>query len=64
MTLPETDRFLAKRLIDTGIPRDLAWQAIENTSLIADRCNVTLPKAERLRYPIEARDWESWSPSR
>jgi DNA polymerase III alpha subunit len=60
LTLPETDKKLAKRLIDTGVPRDQAWEAIENTSLIANRCNVTLPKAERLRYPIESRDWEPW----
>ena len=39
MTLPESDGILARRLMKTGIPREQAWQAIENTSLIADRCN-------------------------
>ena len=51
MTLPESDKLLAKRLIATGIPREQAWQAIENTAIIASQCNVTLPKAERLQFP-------------
>jgi DNA polymerase-3 subunit alpha len=60
MTLPASDKILAKRLIDTGIPREQAWQAIESTAIIGEQCNVTLPKAERLRYPISEEDWKPW----
>jgi DNA polymerase-3 subunit alpha len=51
LTLPETDQIIAKKLIDSGIPREQAWQAVLNTAEIAARCNVTLPKAERLQFP-------------
>lgn len=51
LTLPESDKLIAKKLIDTGIPRAQAWDAIMNTADIASRCNVTLPKAERLQFP-------------
>jgi DNA polymerase-3 subunit alpha len=51
MTLPESDKIIVKKLIDTGIPRQQAWEAVMNTREIAGRCNVTLPKAERLRFP-------------
>lgn len=51
LTLPETDKLVVKRLVDTGLTREQAWQAVENTALIADQCNVTLPKVERLKFP-------------
>lgn len=51
LTLPESDKLIVKKLIDTGIPREQAWQAVMNTADIAARCNVTLPKAERLKFP-------------
>ena len=51
LTLPASDKIIVKKLIDTGIPREQAWQAVMNTADIAARCNVTLPKAERLQYP-------------
>ena len=51
LTLPETDKIVVKRLVDTGLTREQAWQAIDNTALIAGQCNVTLPKVERLRFP-------------
>jgi DNA polymerase-3 subunit alpha len=51
LTLPETDKIIVKKLIDSGIPREQAWQAVMNTADIAARCNVTLPKAERLKFP-------------
>ncbi len=51
LTLPTSDKIIVKKLIDTGIPREQAWEAVMNTADIASRCNVTLPKAERLRYP-------------
>lgn len=51
LTLPESDKIIAKKLIDTGIPREQAWDAVMNTAEIASRCNVTLPKAKRLQFP-------------
>lgn len=51
LTLPETDKIIVKRLVDTGLTREQAWQAVDNTALIADQCNVTLPKVDRLRFP-------------
>src|SRR5580765_2302478 len=51
MTLQASDKIMVKKLIDTGIPRQQAWDAVMNTADIASRCNVTLPKAERLQYP-------------
>jgi DNA polymerase-3 subunit alpha len=60
MTLPESDRTLHERLVKTGLSRGAAWQAILNSEYIAEMCNVTLPKAERLTYPISAKDLEPW----
>lgn len=45
------DKILFNRLIETGLSRKAAAHALHNARVIADRCNVTLPKAERLRYP-------------
>lgn len=60
LTLPESDKSLQDRLVKTGISPRLARSAIENSRYIADQCNVTLPKAERLRYPITEEDLEPW----
>jgi DNA polymerase-3 subunit alpha len=51
LTLPESDKVIVKKLIDSGIPRQQAWEAVMMTADIARRCNVTLPKAERLKFP-------------
>jgi Zierdtviridae DNA polymerase len=64
MTLPESDRELGERLMKTGLSRDEAWEAIVNARYIADGCNVTLPKAERLRYPIGEEDHVPWETQR
>lgn len=61
LTLPESDKQLAARLRRTGLSREQAWEAIENSANIASLCNVTLPKAERLRYPIKPKDLEPWT---
>jgi DNA polymerase III subunit alpha len=64
LTLPASDQILAKKLIGTGLKREQAWEAIYATADIAEQCNVTLPKAERLQFPCPdgwtARDliWE------
>lgn len=61
MTLPESDKELGERLMKTGLSREAAWQAILNSEYIADMCNVTLPKAERLIYPITEEDLKPWN---
>lgn len=60
MTLPESDRSLGERLMKTGLSRGAAWEAILTTERIAGECNVTLPKAERLHYPVSKGDLEPW----
>jgi DNA polymerase III subunit alpha len=60
MTLPESDEALAERLIKTGLSKTGAWEAIMNTEVLAERCNVTLPKAERLVYPMSQDDLRPW----
>jgi len=60
LTLPDSDEWLAGRLEATGLPRKWAWYAIEMSAIVAERCNVTLPKAERLRYPITEDDLVPW----
>jgi len=64
MTLPASDKDLGERLMKTGLTREEAWEAIVNARYIADSCNVTLPKAERLRYPIGEEDHEPWGTPR
>ena len=64
MTLPESDEDLAERLVKTGLTKRESWDAIETARYIADSCNVTLPKAERLRYPIREEDHEPWGTQR
>jgi DNA polymerase-3 subunit alpha len=61
MTFPESDKILYDRLRRTGLSRRGATEAIASTAEIARRCNVTLPKAERLRYPVGEEDWLPWT---
>jgi DNA polymerase III subunit alpha len=61
MTLPESDKDLGERLMKTGLSREAAWQAILNSEYIAEMCTVKLPKAQRLVYPISAKDLEPWT---
>ena len=49
---PVDDDVLLKRLVHTGLSVKQAGQAIANSKLIAQRCNVTLPKVDNLRYPL------------
>jgi DNA polymerase-3 subunit alpha len=60
LTLPSSDKALAARLRRTGISRDQAYTAIDNSAYVGSLCNVTLPKAERLRYTIADGDLEPW----
>ena len=60
LTLPSSDKELASRLEATGLSRKAAWSAIETSADIAEQCNVTLPKASRLKYPISGQDMVPW----
>lgn len=60
LTLPDSDAKLARRLMRTGLTKEQAWNAIEWSAYIGDCCNVTLPKADRLRYPISDADLVPW----
>ena len=56
LTYPQSDREIETDLVDTGLSRDDAREAIKNTARIAERCNVVLPKMDRIRYPGTRRD--------
>jgi len=60
MTLPESIEDLTTRLEKTGLSSRAAREAIANAWDIGSMCNVTLPKADRLRYPISKSDMEPW----
>lgn len=60
LTLPASDKDLAERLIKTGLSKAASWGAIETSAEIAQRCDVTLPKASRLEYPVSERDLIPW----
>lgn len=61
LTLPDSDRELWRRLCKSGLSKRAAEEAILMSAEIAEMCNVTLPKAERLRYPITDADLEPWA---
>lgn len=61
LTYPESDREIYGDLVGTGLSRKAAVAAVEETSRIADRCNVTLPKAPPPSYIVGQRDWEPWT---
>lgn len=52
LTHPTSDKEIHRRLVGTGLTRSQAAQAILSTEEIAERCNVVLPKTERLRFPL------------
>jgi DNA polymerase-3 subunit alpha len=49
--IPRSDAEVFERACRAGLSRGAAIEACRNTAVIADRCNVTLPKAERFSYP-------------
>lgn len=53
LTHPLTDRLAYDRLLATGISKSATQGSLRNTAEIAERCSVVLPKADRLRYPLE-----------
>lgn len=61
LTYPTSDLEIRKDLQATGLTKSQAEQAIANTGEIAGRCNVTIPKMDRLRYPITEEDFKPWT---
>ncbi len=53
LTLPVSDQQIHERLRGTGLSAKAAQEAIDNTAVIAERCSVTLPKMEFVRFPVE-----------
>lgn len=52
LTHPGSDSVAYDRMLASGLSKRGAVQALRNTAIIADRCNVVLPKAERLKFPL------------
>ena len=52
LTLPLTDKQIHRALMRTGLGWKDAQAAIDATADIAWRCNVTLPRNERIRFPM------------
>jgi DNA polymerase-3 subunit alpha len=52
LTHPSSDVVAYQRMSASGLSPRGAVQALRNTAVIADRCNVVLPKADRLRFPL------------
>lgn len=52
LTPPTSDNEIWSNLVGTGLTRQQAIDAIVNTEIIGQRCNVTLPKNELLRFPL------------
>lgn len=51
LTFPESDKAAVEKLRGTGLSKMAAWQAVESTMDIAERCNVELPKAPPIKFP-------------
>lgn len=48
-TYPTSDEHMTKRLVDAHVTPVNAQAAIDNTQVVADRCNVVLPKTKPIR---------------
>ena len=62
LTYPESDAEIRDDLIGTGLSKRDAEAAIDNTVLVAARCNVELPKMDRIRFPGTKEDLKPWPP--
>lgn len=60
LTYPLSDAEIINDLVGTGLTRAEATEAVDNTARIADRCNVELPKMERIQYPVGEDDLQPW----
>lgn len=54
LTYPESDGEITNDLQGTGLSVEDSQSAVSATSLIADRCNVELPKNQPIRFPRPA----------
>lgn len=52
LTYPKSDLEVTKNLQDTGLSQYEAYCAVDNTRILAEECNVELPKAKSLRFPL------------
>lgn len=52
LTHPTSDRQVLERLQGTDLTKRQAQGALATSAEIASRCNVVLPKADRLRFPV------------
>ena len=55
LTYPRSDQQLLMNLQDTGLTEYEAYCALDNTRILAEDCNVELPKAKPLTFPIPQR---------
>lgn len=58
--IPRSDREVFEAIRGTGLSLAGAREACRNTAEIASRCDVSLPKAARFRYPVEDPIAELW----
>lgn len=52
LTYPLTDEQIIRNLENTGLTQYEAYCAVDNTRILAEECNVELPKSKPLRFPI------------
>lgn len=61
LTYPTSDKEVTQDMRDTGLSKSAAEQSVENTAIIAERCNVVIPKMDRLDYPVSQEDLTPWT---
>lgn len=61
LTYPQSDKEVTQDMRDTGLSKSAAEQSVENTAIIAERCNVVIPKMDRLEYPVSQEDMTPWT---
>ena len=52
LTYPKSDLAIQENLKNTGLSEYEAYCAVDNTRILAEECNVELPKAKPLRFPL------------
>lgn len=60
LTYPESDDEIHKQFLEQELSVEEARAAIANTRIIAERCQMELPKSSIIRYPITDKDLEPW----
>lgn len=61
LTYPTSDQEVLDHLVGTGLSKTEAREAVAETARIAERCNVELPKMQRLIYPVGEDDFKPWN---